>query len=175
MRKLHLLLFLAVMFSMTSCYNTFNTTKKATYDRAIDSVRLQLSNQGFAYVGKRYSTNVVASNRERPGDIITSVQKETYRFADDSGKTMSYSVSYGKGLSNKGVVFVNDVELCECETSDPNDFESLCGDDAFVNQLSNLPKDQKVQRINFFWSIFFTVNGVVAAALLGVLMAGGFK
>lgn len=175
MRKLYLLLVLAVVFSMTSCYHTFYTTKKTTYDNAIKSVRLQLSDQGFAFVGNNNTTNVVKPDMERPGAIITSIQKETYRFADDSGKTMSYSISYGKGESNKGIVFVNDVELCECETSDPNDFERLCGDDAVVKQLSNLPKDQEVKRIRVFWSVLFTTYGTIAAILLGVFMAGGFR
>ena len=153
MRKLYLLLVLAVMFGMSSCYHTYYVTKKTTFDNMIDSVRVQLSDQGFAFVGiDRSITDMVPSpNLEK----TISIQKETYRFADDSGKTMSYSVSYGKGESPKGVVFVNDVELCECETTDPNDFEKLCGDDAaIVKQVLDIPKDYKTKRLNLNKTIF---------------------
>lgn len=160
MRKLSFFCFFAVLVGMTSCYHTYYATKKTTFDNVIDSVRLKMADQGFVFVGNRKATNVVSYAKTTiptPNvGRITSLQKETFRFVDDSGKTMSYSVSYGKGETSKDVVFVHDVELCECETSDPNDFERLCGDESIVNQLSDVPKDQKVKRPNLFFTIMFT-------------------
>ena len=151
-------MFLGALFSLSSCMN-YNLTSKSTFDSTVDSVRVKMSELGFSFVGTRNITN----KGRRP---ITNERQETFYFADSLGKTLSYSVSYGEWVSlKKGIVYVKDVELCDCETSDPDDFERLCDNEAIVKQISNIPKDQKVKRITIV-TLFTSLSALLLVLIL---------
>lgn len=157
MRKLHLLFLLVVMFSMTSCMDTYYVTKKTTFDNAINSVQSQMANQGFNSTGSntntRNETVVTGTSYSRYTGYGTAmannfITQDTYRFADTLGNTMNYSVTYSAKQTTDGIPYVENLELCGCETSNPKDYERLCGNESVVKQINAVPKDQKVEKLN---------------------------
>ena len=82
---------------------------------------------------------------------------------------MNYSVSYQARRTAQGEAFVENIELCGCETSNPKDFERMCGDESVVKQFNSLPKDQMVKRINAVNT--YLVGGGITVGLLLLLLA----
>lgn len=132
MRKLHLLLFLAVLFCMASCGNYItkipnHVTNKATFDKAIRSVQSKLESQGFRYLGyENTSPDLLVVS-----DIKTRRRNsDCYRFMDKQGNTLTYSIA----LSPYSPL-LSEIDVCDCETSNPHDHERFCGDEGVVNQV----------------------------------------
>ena len=181
MRKLCLFVLFAVMFGMTSCMDTYYMTKKTTLDNAVSSIRTQLADQGFDLNGTNTNnrnetvvTDVSYSSTSGYGTAMANnlITQDTYRFADSNGNTMNYSVSYSAKQTNDGVPYVEDLELCGCETSNPKDYEKFCGDRAVVKQINNLPKDQQVKRLNVIRTTLVGTGVALALSIIGVLLFG---
>ncbi len=179
MKKVRLLfLLLIVLFGMSSCMDTFYVTKNATFDKAVCSVQSQLAIQGFDLTGTSTNTRnepvvtgVSYSEYTGYGSAMKNnyITQDTYRFADSLGNTMNYSVSYQARRTAQGEAFVENIELCGCETSNPKDFERMCGDESVVKQFNSLPKDQMVKRINAINT--YLVGGGITVGLLLLLLA----
>ncbi len=102
--------------------------------------------------------------------------QDTYRFADSLGNTMSYSVSYSAKQTKEGIQYVEHLEMCGCETSNPKDYERLCGDDSFVRQQINIvPKDQEMEVENYNKTVLLAVGVTIGASLIAILFALGMK
>ena len=157
MRKIYLFSLLSVVFCMTSCMDTYYVTKKTTFDNAISSVQSQIASQGFSSTGSNTNTrnNLYAAGTSYSkytgyGTMMENnfVTQDTYRFSDADGNTMNYSVSYSAKQTSDGIPYVENLELCGCETSNPKDYERLCGNNSVVKQINDVPKDQKVEKLN---------------------------
>lgn len=154
MRKLFSLTLMVVLFGMTSCMDTFYVTEKTKFDDAVAMVRSQLKEKGFNLTG----TNSITRNEPFVTDVTSSyglrmdnnyITQDTYRFTDSLGNTMSYSVSYHLKQESKGVPYVQDVEVCGCETSNPKDFETFCDGESEIYQIKNIPKEQTIKQFNY--------------------------
>ena len=121
--------------TMTSCGLYEKVTNKTTFDKANLAVQSQLETRGF----KAISIDSVVNNP----DAKYSEHLDTYRFADSLGNTMKYSVTYNLGKSKKGDYLYRTM-FCGCETSDPDDYERLCGDDDLFKPIKELPKERNV-------------------------------
>ena len=64
---------------------------------------------------------------------------ESYSFATEDGRTLSYSISYKPHADD--VRYVTEVAVTGCNVSDSKDFERYCGE---VAKISKLPKDLQV-------------------------------
>lgn len=172
MKKFYLLILLSVLFVFSSCKDTYYVTKKATYYGKINKIHSYLSGQGFYSIGSNSETknNVYVSatsyskytgyGSKMENDFVTT---DTYRFADTLGNTMNYSVSYKlREDAITGISYVEDVEVCGCETSNPKDYENLCGRYSMVRQnINNLPKDQTLEKVNML-----NTTLVISAAII---------
>lgn len=137
--------------------DTYYVTKKTTFDNAISSVQSQMASQGFSSTGSNTNTRnetvvtgVSYSRYTGYGSAMANnfITQDTYRFADTLGNTMNYSVTYSAKQTTDGVPYVENLELCGCETSNPKDYEKLCGNESVVKQINDVPKDQKVEKLN---------------------------
>lgn len=165
-------LLLLVFFGFTSCMDTYQVTRKTTYDGRIASIHSELSKQGFRSVGTNSETknNVYVSatsyskysgyGSKMENDFVTT---DTYKYADTTGNTMNYSVSYTlKNDAVTGTLYVDNVEVCGCETSNPKDYEKMCGRYSMVRQkMKNLPKDQTLEKVNML-----NTTLVISAAII---------
>ena len=179
MRKLCLLLLLCVLFGLSSCMDTFYATKKTTFENALTSIQTQMTNDGYKIVGSNSETknNVYVSatsyskyagyGSKMENNFVT---QDTYRFADEEGNTMSYSVSYTAKQTNDGVPYIENIEVCGCETSNPMEYERLCGNESIVKQINLLPKDQEIKVMNVMNTTLVVTGIAVGATLLITLI-----
>ena len=83
---------------------------------------------------------------------------------------MNYSVSYQAKQTQEGIPYVENVELCGCETSNPKDYDRLCGQSSVVKQINSVPKDQEVKIVNET-KTYFAAGGVTLGLLFLLLLA----
>ena len=159
---------------MTSCMDTYQVTKKATFDRTIQSVQSQMAQNGFSSTGSSTNTRnetvvtgVSYSKYTGYGSAMANnfITQDTYRFTDTLGNTMNYSVSYSAKQTKDGEPYVENIEVCGCETSNPKDYEKLCGRYGLVNKINNIPKDQTIEEVNVL-STTLVLSGIVIGGSL---------
>lgn len=176
MRKYYL--FLAfVLLGMTSCMDTYYVTNKATFDNAISTIKSQMEERGFNLNGSNSITHnetvvtgVSYSSESGYGTAMANnyITQDTYRFADSLGNTMSYSIVYCVQQTTDGKPYVVNSKVCGCETSNPKDYDRLCGDESVVKQINNLPKDQTINRVNVV-NTSLAVTGVLVGLALVIM------
>ena len=184
MRKCYLILFLGVLIGFTSCMDTFYATKQSTFEKALTSVQTQMNNDGYEVVGSNSETKnnvyVSATSYSRYTGYGSKMEnnfvtQDTYRFADEEGNTMNYSVSYSAKQTSDGVPYIQDIEVCGCETSNPKDYERLCGHESLVKQINNLPKDQELKQVNVANTTLAITGITIGLTLLITLIALGAR
>ncbi len=171
-------MFLSVMITLSSCMETKYVTRKSDYDKVIDSINNQMTAKGFSINGSSSGTRneaIVAgvsySKYTGYGTAMANkfITQDTYKFTDTLGNTMNYSVLYLLKQSNDGVSYVEDIEICGCETSNPQDYNELCGNQALINRIKEIPKDQQIQVLSTGNTIV-AVAGVTSGVLIVLLM-----
>ena len=176
MRKLFSLTLMVVLFVMTSCMDNIYMTQRTTFDRSIKEVQNQLAQQGYDLSGTSTNTrNEAVVTGQSYTDVgygfmmeNNFITQDTYKFTDSLGNTMNYSLSYQAKQSDDDVPYVDHVELCGCETSNPRDYERMCGDAAVVKQLNDMPKDRQVKVLNKT-KTYWAASGIAAFAAVLIL------
>ena len=155
--------------------DTYYVTKKTTFDEAIRSVQSQMASQGFSSTGSNTNTRnetvvtgVSYSRYTGYGSAMANnyITQDTYRFADTLGNTMNYSVTYSAKQTTEGIPYVENLELCGCETSNPKDYEKLCGNESVVKQINDVPRDLKVEKMNVMNTTLAITGITVGLSLL---------
>lgn len=162
--------------------DTFYVTKRSTFDQAIASVQGQLASEGLKSVGSSSETknNLFAAGTSYSkytgyGTKMENnfVTQDTYRFADSIGNTMNYTVAYSAKQTDNGIHYVENIEVCGCETSNPNDYERLCGNESLVKQINLTPKDQEVKQMDVMGTTLAVTGITVGLTLLITLITLG--
>ena len=83
---------------------------------------------------------------------------------------MNYSVSYSAKQTREGVPYVENIEVCGCETSNPKDYERLCGKYGLLNKINNIPKDQTIEEVNILNTTLVLSGIVIGGSLLYTLV-----
>lgn len=156
-------------------------TKRTTFDDNISLIQTQMADLGFYLNGSNTNTRNetvvtgVSYSNSGYGTAMDNnyITQDTYRFADSIGNTMNYSVSYQAKQTQEGISYVERVELCGCETSNPKDYEKLCGNESAVKQINELPLDQKVEKVNVP-NTTLAASGVILGLLIVVAMFSGW-
>ena len=100
-----------------------------------------------------------------------NLKRDKYTFQKNNGDIFEYTVEYN--LCNKeDIKYVKDVRLCGCKVSNGSDYAELCGSNAQMQKLEDLPKDITVEE----FSAKKLVGGLIGitltiGALLTVLLA----
>ncbi len=172
MKRLLLFSLMCVLVGLSSCMDTYYVSHKRTYDEKIQSIQSHMAEQGFNFTGSKTNTRneaVVAgvsySRYTGYGTAMANnfITQDTYNFADSVGNTMNYSVSYKAKQTSEGVAYVEDVELCGCETSNPKDYDRLCGAKSSVKDVNDISRDLKIQEMNVV-----NTSLVAAVVILGL-------
>ena len=135
-----------------SCTVTSRVTSFGVFDNTLKEVAEELDKEGYGFVGRDKDRNNVRNyypehyNNFEHGfsgtHSIEYIYTDTYRFANDKGETMRYSVSYEtKYDPSSGVSYVSNVSTKGCETSNPEHYHRLCGEGSPIHKLENLPTD----------------------------------
>ncbi len=151
------------------CSVTQRVVSYGAFDNAVKSVTKAMEKEGFTLVDvqRDKKKEQSLSTRSYAVDNVPSIQSagevvptggfthgfqgshsadytytETYRFANDEGEEMSYSVSYRTGVDiQKSMVYVREAFVSGCETSNPTHHDRLCGEHSPIHRLNNLEKD----------------------------------
>lgn len=175
-------MFISTLFGLSSCMDTFYATKRSTFDQAISSVQSQLANEGLEAVGSNsetknnlYAAGTSYSRYTGYGTMMENnfVTQDTYRFSDGEGNTMNYTVSYSAKQTENGAQYVENIEVCGCETSNPKDYEKLCGNESIVKQINSLPKDQEINKMNVMNTTMAVCGVIIGGSLLITLLSLG--
>ena len=165
MKKLFILIICCATFS--SCYTTHNVISKTSLDRTIDSVAIELKSNGYYPVGTSTDTKnevtVTGQSYSKYSGYGTRmdnnyITSDTYRFADTLGNSMDYTVSYQLNKSD-GFYFVTNLQVKGCETSNPKEYEKLCGKYSPTKKITYLYPDKSVEVVD--------KEGTYAAIFLG--------
>lgn len=157
----------AILFC--GCTTTMHVTSYSTFDRTVKEVASEVEKMGFTLtdVEKTSTKERPLSTRSYPVDNVPSIQSageviqssdqrhgfaeniksdniytDIYHFANNEGETLSYAVSYRTGIDlTKGFVFLKEIYVSGCETSNPSHHDRLCGDSSPIHRLDNIEKD----------------------------------
>ena len=153
MKKLFVLIICCATFS--SCYTTHNVVSKTSLDETIDIVSIELKRNGYYPAGTSTDTKnevtVTGQSYSKYSGYGTRmdnnyITSDTYRFADTLGNSMDYTVSYQLKKTSGGFYYVTDLQVKGCETSNPKEYEKLCGKDSPTKlNITNLHPDKSVE------------------------------
>ena len=157
----------AILFC--GCTTTMHVTSYSTFDKTVKEVASEVEKMGFTLtdVEKTSTKERPLSTRSYPVDNVPSIQSageviqssdqrygfaekhmsdyiytNTYHFTNNEGETLSYAVSYRTGIDlTKGFVFLKEIYVSGCETSNPSHHDRLCGDSSPIHRLDNIEKD----------------------------------
>lgn len=137
------------------CTVTSRVTSYNAFSQAVDEVNKALEKEGFFLENKEnsstrdtplslraprpYSYSEHGFHESTTADVEYA---ETYRFVNNAGETMSYTVSYRTGIDiQKSMAFVREAYVSGCETSNPAHHDRLCGEHSPIHRLNSLEKD----------------------------------
>ena len=183
MKKLFILIICCVTFS--SCYTTHNVVSKTSLDRTIDNVAIELKSNGYYPVGTSTGAKnelTVTGHSEYATFMVNNyINSDIYRFADTLGNTMNYTVSYQLNKTSDvfyhdsvydGFYFVTELQVTGCETSNPKEYEKLCGEYSPTKKITYLYPDKSVEVINKRETLSGVVLTTAICTIIGLISYG---
>lgn len=163
---------------LASCTDTRYVTAKSTFDKTISGVKTEMAQKGYAPSGSSTDTknNVYVEGTsysrytgygsKMANDFVTT---DTYRFTNENGQTMNFSVSYKTNQdATQGLVYVTDVQTAGCETSDAKQYDAMCGSNSPVAKIDKMPQDASIEVTN----VAKTTGLTIVLSLVGGLLIG---
>lgn len=95
---------------------------------------------------------------------------DTYKFTNNN-KTVSYSVKYQVGNGYKDNTTYVDASLIDCNCSDAEEYEEICGDNGIVKKIAKLTPDQTSSFFDAATTYLGIIGGTLCASLLIALIA----
>lgn len=178
MKKYVIIYFAFCSFLMAGCYSTVNVASKERFDNAISSTTEKLNQMGYRKTGASTGKNTDVTRSEgfvympNVGVLPYSDEKKNettidyYSFVDSNGNSLNYSVAYELKESHDKIWYMENANVVGCATSNPDQFESLCGDNSAISKISYLEKSDTVSVYDDESTI-----SVVFVGLLGLLVA----
>ncbi len=172
MKKVHIIIMLVAMTLLAGCTETYFVTSRQDLIDEVNNTRTSLEKEGYRLTALRTSSGTVQVAGVSMGlpsykDSYTS--QDTYKFVNDNGETLAYSVAYQNRIIDT-IPFVAAVQVCECETSNPSDYDKLCGKDSPVDNLNNIKQTQEIQVTNVVKTTIAITAGL-AVALVPLLLS----
>lgn len=171
-----------VVMHLVGCYSTQNVTSYNDLQGAINDARQELSKMGYELSGEDtrtdnsvYVEDVSYSTRAGYGTALNNkyVTFDKYTFSNADGNTISYTVSYETHRSSDGVLYVTDVSVPQCETSNPKDYNQLCGNPSPIKKIQKTTSNTPVRVFDHgaTWAVVGTVCVIACAIPLIILLA----
>jgi hypothetical protein len=169
---------LATSASFLSC-TTYHVTSRSTFDRTVKEIITEVELKGYSLSGSSTDTknNVFVegtsySKYSGYGSLMANdfITTDTYRFINEDGNTLSFSVSYKPMKdASQGLLYVTEAATTGCETSNAKQYEGLCGSSSpVIKKIQTLPQDATVRKIDGGFAAFLILilaGGAVVYAL----------
>lgn len=136
--------FIGVALAFSSCTSTLSVVRFDDYQKANREVAAALNAEGYFMSSKTNDTynEVVATGDDELKNNYYSY--ETYTFIDSAQNTISYTVKYQTSKDNKGSMYLKNMNVTECATSDVRIFDHVCSDNGLINTTLNAIKKSEV-------------------------------
>lgn len=171
-----------VVLHLVGCYSTHNVTSYKDLQGSINDARQELSKMGYELSGEDtrtdnnvYVEGVSYSTMTGYGTAMNNkyVTYDKYTFSNADGNTISYTVSYETHRSSDGVLYVTDVSVPQCETSNTKIYNQLCGQLSPIKKIQKTTSNTQVRVLDrgATWTVVGTVCVIVCAFPLIILLA----
>lgn len=145
--------FAAVSIVGCSASKNVQVTSQAALKAETENIQNTMQEEGFDLAAK----NTIS---------LESKRQDQYTFKEPNGNTMEYIVSYNLS-EDEGLLYVENVSLDGCKTTDPSQYVKFCGDNAPVQKLNALPKDAIAKKFSAGKLVFNLVGAPLI--ILGVI------
>ena len=172
MKKILIMCLIALGMMFTSCTTTKNYMSINSYMDKLNSLNDYYSENGFHLNGTAsnvdnsliFDGTLFINNSATPIFKNDFLVKDTYKFKNDNGDYVNFTLGYKIGrfetnvqLGNRERTFEYEIihsEVCDCETNDYKQYEKLCKNEILID-FNNLNKNDKiiVPNTNAYWAI----------------------
>ena len=160
MKRVSLILLAIIScFFATSCRSHYAASSERAYQESINAVKTVMTNDGYTLASQSVDNGYH--------------DKETYSFSNESGETVQFTYEVHRGEHN-GDIFIDEVNLTGCKTSNAQNYYHYCGSDGVPNTVmkSTLKKDVTGSKFSAGKTVGAVLGGSFALGLLlGLLEA----
>lgn len=176
MKKNRMLLLIAIALGLSSRTTTYQVTSKASLDKAINKVAIEMEKYGYYPAGSSSDTKnevtVTGQSYSKYTGYGTKmdnnyVTSDVYRFADTLGNTMNYTISYQLKEKDR-LYYVTNLNVKGCETSNVKELNKLCGSNSPKQIIETLPQDTSVSLYDEV-KTYLLIGGLSIVALIPIL------
>ena len=140
-----------VATTLASCTTTRYGMKRTTLDVAMDDIKEEYLAKGFYLTSELTGQSIsaqISNTRDARNSVydadLANAKVDAYSFQDSIGNTLNFAIAYNEAL-NGNTMYLLDVNTIGCETSNPKDYESLCGKNSPIAKIKQIPQDEKVK------------------------------
>ena len=169
MKKIYFaLILLCGTATLTSCYSTYSGTSYREHLEEIDKIAISLNKEGYELSGKASSTqnnihvtNVSYSTKSGYGTAMANdyVTTDRYTFINSDGNNVCFEVSYNLRQSFDSILYITNVNIPQCSTSNPKEYNKMCGNNSPIYNITNTPQ-RTYEEIN--------IRATIAASILWI-------
>lgn len=168
---------LCLSLIMTGCYSTISVTSGERFNNRMDSIGRFLGEMGYEKTSTSKDWNIetlhnIVELSMQKMDLPHSQgvkKKETvvtgFSLTDSIGNLLTYSVAYEIKESREKILYVDNVNVLYCETSNKDHQDLLCGVNSEIMQINNIEKVDKVSVENKTISDIVTYLPVIVVVL----------
>ena len=154
-----LILTIVACFVTTSCRSYYDASSERAYQESLNSVKTVMVSDGYTLTSQSVDNGYH--------------DKETYSFSNTAGETVQFTYEVHRGEHN-GDVFIDEVNLAGCKTSNAKNYYHYCGTDGVLNTVmkDTLKKDVRGSKFSAGKTVGAVIGGSFALGLLiGLLEA----
>ena len=151
------LLVLASCIIITSCKSYYPASSESAYKETTKSIRTVMLAEGYTLTGQ--STENGYHDKER------------YVYSNANGDQVQFTLEIHRG-ENGGNVFIDEVNVVGCSTSNPGNYYHYCGSDGIPQQVikNTLKKDTTGSKISPGKTVGAVIGGSSAFVALIILL-----
>lgn len=159
MKRVKVLVLIAVTCSVTSCRSYYAASSERAYQESLNAVKTVMVSDGYTLEGQSVTNGYH--------------DKETYSFANKEGESVQFTYEIHRG-EHDGEVFIDEVNVAGCSTSNAQNYKKYCGDDGVASKVmqNTLKKDVTGSKFSPGKTVGAVIGGSFALGLLlGLLEA----
>lgn len=143
--------FMLITITLTGCTTTKYGMTRAALDDAMEDVKSDYYAQGYYLISEHLeqvmSTQIISNTRDARNSMYmadnVNTKVDEYSFQDTIGNKLKFAIAYNEAYQGN-TMYLLDVNTIACETSNPMDYEPLCGKKSPLARIRQIPQDQEV-------------------------------
>ena len=148
---------IAACISITGCKSYYPASSEKAYTETTKSIRTVMTSDGYTLANQ--STENGYHDKER------------YTYSNAKGEQVQFTLEVHRG-ENDGVVFIDEVNVVGCSTSNPQNYYHYCGSDGVLRQVikNTLKKDVTGSKFSPGKTVGAAIGGTSAFVAFVILL-----